>query len=141
LGILIAIVALAFCGLVSGSIAQTRGNSAGTWFFIGFFFGPIGIIAAAVAAPTSVVEAAGKTKRCPDCAEVIQAAALKCRFCGHVFSEAEAALATRAGAPAMTATEAAALVSAKDKPINWKAFFMFVGGIALLLVAVAAIAS
>ena len=34
-----------------------------------------------------------ETKRCPDCAEWVKAAASKCRFCGHLFGGAEPAAA------------------------------------------------
>jgi hypothetical protein len=45
---LVAIVLVAaICGGISASIAASKGASSAKWFWLGFFFGPLAILAAA----------------------------------------------------------------------------------------------
>ena len=81
-------------GVLAGIIANARGLSTGLYFFLGFFFPLIGILAAAVASPTpgsgkakvkltSQKEALrrGEIKECPHCFSLIDIRASVCRFC------------------------------------------------------------
>jgi hypothetical protein len=48
---LIAVLLWVVCGGVAAFLAQAKGRSPGNWFLVGFFFGPFGVIAAALARP------------------------------------------------------------------------------------------
>jgi len=77
------------CGFGAMAIASNKGRSGCGWLFLGFLFGPLGLLAAAMISPDRdaadkrTVRAglqSGKMRKCPSCAEVIQADATQCRF-------------------------------------------------------------
>ena len=91
-------------GIAAALAASSRGRSSFTWFILGGFLGPFGLLfalllpslkqaPAATANPTlaAALLPADASKQCPMCAETIKAAAQKCRFCGHVFPPEEVA--------------------------------------------------
>jgi len=73
------------CAILSAVVASSKGRSGFGWFLLGFFFGPLGLLAAIgiskAEKPTNAPSQAG-LRPCPICAEMIQPAAIKCRFCG-----------------------------------------------------------
>lgn len=92
--------------VAAGVIASSKGRSGFGFFILGVFFPLIGLIIAAFIAPRQQTPAPGAPvpvaparvatppappepqKRCPSCAEMINAAAMKCRYCGEDVSQA-----------------------------------------------------
>lgn len=76
--------------------AEKKGLNAGAWLLIALLAAPLAAIAvvAVPAAPRTRDPAAprddqaSEMKTCPDCAEPVRRAALKCRYCGHQFAAA-----------------------------------------------------
>ena len=103
--------AMVFAGYVAlcwavGEAARRRGRSQPNFTVLSFFITPlIGYLVLVIASPGSSGEANGRGRlvRCPVCAEWIQAAAVKCRFCGAGIgrSAEPAAVAPAAARPAL----------------------------------------
>ncbi len=76
-------------GVVSAVIASARGGSALVGFLVGFVLGPFGVIIAfflgGERARAEKDLAAGTSKKCPRCAELVKPEARVCRFCGYEF--------------------------------------------------------
>jgi hypothetical protein len=72
------IIAL-FTGAISARIAENKGRSVVGWFLLGLMFNLFAVLLAAVSPP---IEEAGRTQRCPECAEIVKWEAAKCRYCG-----------------------------------------------------------
>jgi len=102
--------AMVFAGYVAlcwavGEAARRRGRSQPNFTVLSFFITPlIGCLVLVIASPGSSGEAnrRGRLVRCPVCAEWIQPAAVKCRFCGAGIgpSAEPAAVAPAAARPA-----------------------------------------
>ncbi len=90
------------CGIASASISSSKGNGGCAGFALGFLFGPLGLlIAALMPASRSAVAVAnnvspGPMGTCPFCLSLIPMAARVCRFCQRGLYSAEAIAANAA---------------------------------------------
>lgn len=102
LGIYWVFIYIMLCA-VTAVWAESKGRSAGFFFLLALVCTPlVGILAAAgVKRYDKVLEKEQITdcthKRCPDCAEIVRAAALKCRYCGADVSSVEVGTPGEAG--------------------------------------------
>lgn len=80
-------------------VASGKGRSGCGWGLIGFLFGPLGLLAAAIASPDGEVKAkqveraglqGGALIKCPACAEIIKREATKCKHCGTEITPPDA---------------------------------------------------
>src|SRR5262245_9139588 len=74
-------------GIITGVVASNKGLSVGLWLVVGFLFGPFGLILSLVvrkddAAMEQQALQRGAMRKCTGCAELVRAAATKCRYCG-----------------------------------------------------------
>lgn len=113
IGILFWIVVYIALSVIAAAWAENKGRSAGGFFLLSIVLSPIvGLVAAGVARPNiarlekhMILDATHK--RCPDCAELVRADALKCRHCGANVSGIEVGQPGEAGYRAGRALAAA----------------------------------
>ena len=79
------------CAFLSSNLACKKGYLWNAWFLCGFFFGILGLIAAA-GLPSKTYGLDDQTKKC---AEMVRTEALVCRYCGHRFDESDIAKVTK----------------------------------------------
>ena len=79
------------CGIAAMAIANAKGRSGCGWGLLGFLFGPLGLLAAAIMSPNARAKQSqadragiqsGDLVKCPACAELIKREARKCKHCG-----------------------------------------------------------
>lgn len=87
-------------------IASNKGRSAPLWFIIGALTAAIGLVViAALPSERRTNDANATRRRCPFCAEDVQAAAIVCKHCGRDIPkiDRDAAEATQADEPLIVA--------------------------------------
>lgn len=81
---------LVIFAVVTALVAHGKDRSAFGWFVLGFIFGPLALLAVAVASPDrrkaelKEIKAglqSGALRRCPACAEAIRREATRCTHC------------------------------------------------------------
>ena len=89
-GIIVAFVSGFFCAM----IAKRKNMNAVLWFFVGFLFPLLSLIAIAGMPVTNAesdkdAEQNNPTKKCPKCAEIIKLEVKVCRYCQYEFPAEE----------------------------------------------------
>lgn len=89
--ILLWVIIAVVLGLIPAGIASNKGHSFGAWWFFGALLFIIALPCAILVGPAGASQAAtpSKLRACPMCAEMIQPAAIRCRFCGAGVTPAE----------------------------------------------------
>jgi hypothetical protein len=62
-------------------IASQKNRGSGSWFFLGFFFSILAVLALIAIPKENSADQPDTTRKCPFCAEFIKAEAVICRFC------------------------------------------------------------
>lgn len=70
--------------LATAYLAGRRGLNVLRWAMLGALLGPIALLVVLF-----IPSAKADTKVCPECAESVKEAAVKCRFCGYRFDQPE----------------------------------------------------
>ena len=78
------------CGGLCAYLANQKGHSTKAWFFVGLFFGVLGLIACTglpVVDESPGVRIGGTQmfKQCPTCRQTVGKDASVCRYCQHKF--------------------------------------------------------
>lgn len=71
---------------ITGEVASKKGRSFTKWAFFGAGGFVIALVWALMLKPTEERLLAGGMKKCPACAELVQGAALKCRYCSTALT-------------------------------------------------------
>jgi hypothetical protein len=76
-------------GLIVGAIAKSKGRSFLLWWLYGALIFIVAIIHVLIIKPDIKAieeeQIASGGKKCPMCAEIVKADALRCRYCGNSF--------------------------------------------------------
>lgn|SRR5262245_35807615 len=89
--------------IVASNIATKKGRSGGGVLLASLVFSPvIGLLIALLmstdqAQVNAVALMSGTLKRCPQCAEMVQAAAQVCRYCSHSFAAGQLVTSSQEG--------------------------------------------
>ena len=78
---LLVIPALLTFGIFCSYIASQKNRNPVAWFFLGFFFSLIALIAIGVVPSQSPPKSKLGIRKCPTCAEEVKSEAKICRFC------------------------------------------------------------
>jgi len=79
--LIFAFIALIVFGVFCGYIAEQKRRSFANWFWLGFFFSFIALIAIAVLPSINIKKSSDGLRKCPSCAELVKEEAVVCRFC------------------------------------------------------------
>ncbi len=76
-------------GLACAFVAREKSRDPLPWFFYGLVFPAVSLVFLLMTPAQSEAGRAGRERRCPHCAEMIQAEARACRHCGSAVEPAE----------------------------------------------------